>query len=58
MIDFSKFAKSLSHLELQHQNLRSLDPAQPQLIQEAVAESVIQRFETCYDCMRQTQGVR
>ena len=26
-------------------------PSVPQLDQEAVAESVIQRFETCYDCL-------
>ena len=28
-----------------------LDTSLPGLIQEAVAESVIQRFETCYDCL-------
>jgi len=51
MIEYDKFQKALKHLELQHENYRTLDSAQPDLIQEAVAESVIQRFETCYDCM-------
>ncbi|MCP5246453.1 MAG: hypothetical protein H6937_11135 [Burkholderiales bacterium] len=39
------------HLELQFENYLSLDSVLPVLTQEAVAESVIQRFETCYDCM-------
>ena len=51
MIEYDKFQKSLKHLEEQYENYKSLDANQPKLIQEAVAESVIQRFETCYDCM-------
>lgn len=51
MIDYGKFRKALIHLELQYENYRTLGEGQPQLIREAVAESVIQRFETCYDCM-------
>lgn len=51
MIDYSKFEKSLRHLQLQFDNYRSLDPGWPELIHEAVAESVIQRFETCYDSL-------
>lgn len=51
MIDYSKFEKALGHLQAQFENYRSLDPSLPELIQEAVAESVIQRFETCYDCL-------
>lgn len=51
MIEYEKFRKSLKHLELQYENLKTLDSSQPELIREAVAESVIQRFETCYDCM-------
>ena len=27
------------------------DASLPELIREAIAESVIQRFETCYDCL-------
>ncbi len=53
MIDYSSLQKSLKHLERQFENykfsqarteLRDLD-------REAIAESVIQRFETCYDCL-------
>jgi nucleotidyltransferase substrate binding protein (TIGR01987 family) len=53
MIDYDKFKKSLHQLELQFANyqhsaqrtdLSTLD-------KEAIAESVIQRFETCYDCV-------
>ncbi len=51
MIEYDKFQKALKHLELQYQNCESLEANQPELIKEAVVESVIQRFETCYDCM-------
>ena len=53
MIDYGKFEKSLRHLEAQLLNygtagerseLRDID-------REAIGESVIQRFETCYDCL-------
>ncbi|WP_321530049.1 nucleotidyltransferase substrate binding protein [uncultured Desulfuromonas sp.] len=51
MIEYDKFQKSLKHLEVQYENYSTIDKNLPELIQEAVAESVIQRFETCYDCM-------
>jgi len=51
MIEYDKFQKSLKHLQAQYENYENLDDTLPILIQEAVAESVIQRFETCYDCM-------
>lgn len=51
MIDYDKFRMSLKRLEEQHENYRTLDPSLPELIQEGIAESVIQRFETCYDCL-------
>lgn len=51
MVDFDKFRLSLRHLELQYENMCSLDSSQPPIIKEAVAESVIQRFEACYDCL-------
>lgn len=51
MIEYDKYKKALQHLMAQFENYRTLDQHQPKLIQEAVAESVIQRFETCYDCM-------
>ncbi len=46
MIDYDHLQESLKHLEMQFLNYRSLDPTLPQLMQEAVAESVIRRFET------------
>ena len=51
MIEYDKFKKSLKHLELQFQNYQRLDAELPELMQEAVAESVIRRFETCWDCL-------
>ena len=50
-IEYDKFQKSLKHLELQFENYTSMEETEPVLMREAVAESVIQRFETCYDCM-------
>ncbi len=51
MIDYSKFRLSLERLQEQHENYRQPDPALSDLNREAIAESVIQRFETCYDCL-------
>lgn len=53
MIDYDKFEKSLKHLEVQYNNYLTLDERSDlgQLEKEAIAESVIQRFETCYDTL-------
>lgn len=51
MISYDKFQLSLARLEEQHSNYVQLDPSVPEATREAYAESVIQRFETCYDCM-------
>ena len=51
MIDYDKLQLSLKRLEEQYANYQNLDAALPGFIQEAVPESVIQRFETCYDCL-------
>ena len=51
MIEYDKFQMSLGRLEEQHDNYRNVDASLPVLMQEAIAESVIQRFETCYDCL-------
>ena len=51
MIDYSKFRLSLKRLEEQYENHEGQNPALSDLDREAVAESVIQRFETCYDCL-------
>lgn len=53
MIDYDKFKKSLKHLELQFENYnRSGDRVDiTELDREALAESVVHRYETCYDCL-------
>ena len=50
-IDYGRFRLSLRRLEEQNANYRKARAQRSQLDQEAVAESVIQRFETCYDCL-------
>ena len=51
MIDYENFSKALKNLELQYDNYKNLDDDLPELMKEAVSESVIQRFETCYNCL-------
>ena len=51
VIDYGKFRSSLERLNEQHENYRNSHADLPDLMQEAIAESVIQRFETCYDCL-------
>jgi len=51
MIEYDKFKKSLKNLALQYENYRTLNPDLPELMQEAVGESVIQRFEICFDTL-------
>ena len=51
MIDYDKFQKSLKRLERQYANYRNPDASLSGLNREAVAESVIRRFETCYECL-------
>lgn len=51
MIDYDKFRLSLKRLGEQHENYRSLDASLPRLTQEAIAESVIRRFQTCFNCL-------
>ena len=50
MIDYGKFRSSLKRLEEQNGNYRQGNPALSDLDREGIAESVLQRFETCYDC--------
>ena len=50
-IDYNRFRRSLEDLEAQYANYRNPAVLRSALDQEAVAESVIQRFETCYDCL-------
>lgn len=51
MIDFGKLQSSLMRLQEQHENYRLEDSSLSELTRDAIAESVIQRFETCYDCL-------
>ena len=51
MIDYSTFRSSLKRLEEQNGNHRQGNPALSDLDREGIAESVIQRFKTCYDCL-------
>lgn len=53
MIDYTKFTKSLKNLELQSENYQNhlANANLNRIDQEAVAESCIQRFEVCYDCL-------
>ncbi len=52
MINYDKFRLSLKRLEDQNNNYRQKESAVlSDLDFEAFAESVIQRFEVCYDCL-------
>lgn len=51
MVDHGSLRRSLKNLELQNDNRKNLPRELPQLLREAVDESVIQRFEVCYDVM-------
>lgn len=53
MIDYDKLQKSLKHLEQQFANFQlSRDRTElTNIDREAIAESVIHRFETCYDTL-------
>jgi nucleotidyltransferase substrate binding protein (TIGR01987 family) len=53
MIDYDKLQTSLKHLEQQFENYQSAQE-RTELIEidrEAIAESVIHRFETCFDTL-------
>jgi len=53
MINYDKFKKSLEHLEQQYNNYSKINERKNLLPidKEAIQESVIQRFETCYDTL-------
>ncbi len=53
MIDSAKLEKALKHLELQYANYRQAGerPELTEIDREAIAESVIQRFETACDTL-------
>ncbi len=51
MVDYEKFQKSLKLLEEQNTRLNEIVDDQPDWVIDAVKESTIQRFETCWDCL-------
>jgi nucleotidyltransferase substrate binding protein (TIGR01987 family) len=56
MIDYEKLEKALQHLQRQYANLRTV-ASRPELTdtdREAIAESVVHRFETVYDTLWKT----
>ena len=65
MIDYDNFQKSLKNLEIQNRYYKEMDKGWPEWIKEGIAESVIQRFEICYDCLwkvlkqyiKETEGI-
>lgn len=50
-IDYERFRRSLRRLGAQHEIFARGDPYWSVNVQEAMAESVVRRFETCYDCL-------
>ena len=51
MIQYDKYQLSLKRLAEQYENHQHGGPERSELDREGIAESVIQRFETCYDCL-------
>lgn len=53
MIEYDKLKKSLVHLEKQYNNYLSMNRRDnlSALDKEGISESVVQRFETCYDTL-------
>ena len=51
MIEYDNFQKSLKNLEMQNSNYQNMDKNLEKWIQDGIQESVIQRFEICYDCL-------
>ena len=50
-IDYTKLRLSLKRLEEQYENYQTMDDSLSQLNREAIGESAIQRFETCFDTL-------
>jgi hypothetical protein len=50
-LDFSQFKLAAQNLQKQYANFCSLEPGLPEIMQEAVKESIVQRFEVCYDIL-------
>ena len=50
-VDYCKLRLSLRRLAEQYDNYRNPPPGRTRLDAEGVAESVIQRFDDCFDCL-------
>lgn len=50
-MDYSKFKKALQLLEEQNNRLNSISNDYEEWVNIALKESIIQRFETCWDCL-------
>ncbi|GJM61994.1 HI0074 family nucleotidyltransferase substrate-binding subunit [Persicobacter diffluens] len=50
-LNFDRFRLSLARLDAQWVNFQKIDNTLSVITQEAIRESVIQRFEVCYDCL-------
>lgn len=48
-MNFSTLKATLQNLESQHRNRLNLSPEYPAYVHDGMGESVIQRFEICYD---------
>jgi len=51
MIDYDKLKRALLLLHEQNKRLNSLPDTHEQWVIDALRESTIQRFETCWDCL-------
>jgi nucleotidyltransferase substrate binding protein (TIGR01987 family) len=51
VLDFSQLKLAILNLQKQYVNFCSLSPDLQEITQEAVKESIIQRFEICYDIL-------
>ena len=49
MIEYDNFQKSLKNLEMQNKNYQGMDKNLEKWMRDGIQESVIQRFEVCYD---------
>ena len=51
MLEYGSLRRSLKNLEMQNDDRKNKPLDMPQLMREAVDESVIQRYEVCYDVL-------
>ena len=54
MIRYEEFRRAIDRLERQYRNYRSLDETVAEITREGIRESVIKRFETCYEMLWRT----